>query len=471
MEQRTKRDLAIINLVSEFESQYENGSVQYLDEKAYYQLIRYYEEESQWSKALDVVNLALNQFKYRSDFYLFKAKILFALNENEQCLLCIQEAEHLSPNETEVLLLKAKALSKSKRFEESLAILSNVKKYVMASELTDLYLCESFIFEMMKDYDTMYEVLKKAIFLDPKHEEALDRMLLCTGLGRKYEESIVFFKHIIEIEPYSYLAWYNLGYAYNYIGEYEKAINAMEYSFIINPDFESGYLECAELCLQENQYERAFQIYEESNNIFGPDSELITNMAHCFIKMGKIDKTKYLLAKAIRLDPYNDEAYFLLGECYSKESNWYSAINAYHKAVNIDERCEDYYFGLAKAYVKVENYTKAVYNFNKATKNGPEQSIYWSEYVSFLLKIGLYEEALDILDEAEDYTFGANLLYCRAITLFYLGKRQEGMLILEEALTENFEEHNILFQIAPELEVDKEILSMIKYFKAELDEY
>lgn len=471
MEQRTKRDLALINLVSEFESKYESGKIQYLEEKVFYQLIRYYEEENQLPKALDVVDLALEQFKYRSEFYISKARILFSLNELELCLQYLNDAESISPNETEILILKAKSLSKLKRFEEALSLLSKVKKYTMASELTDLYICESFILEMMKDYDTMYDVLKKAIFLDPKHEEALDRMLLCTELGRKYEESIVFFQHIIEMEPYSYLAWYNLGHAYNYIGEYEKGINALEYSFIINPNFESGYMDCAELCIQENQYERAYHIYEECNNIFGPDSEYITSMANCFIKMGKVEKTKYLLAKAIRLDPYNDEAYYLLGECYSKEKNWYSAINAYHKAVNIDERCEDYYFGLAKAYVQVENYTKAVYNFNKATKNGPEQSYYWSEYVSFLLKIGLYDEALDILDEAEEYTFGANLLYCRAITLFHKGKRQEGLIVLEEALLENFEEYTILFQIAPELEVDKEILSMIKYFRAEMEEY
>ena len=38
------------------------------------------------------------------------------------------------------------------------------------------------------------------------------------------------------------------------------------------------------------------------------------------------------------------------------------------------------------------------------------------------------------------------------------------MELLEEALLENHELHTILFDIAPEMRLDKEINSMIKYF-------
>ena len=38
------------------------------------------------------------------------------------------------------------------------------------------------------------------------------------------------------------------------------------------------------------------------------------------------------------------------------------------------------------------------------------------------------------------------------------------MELLEEALLENFDEHKIIFDIAPELRLDKDINSMIKYF-------
>lgn len=467
MEQRTKRDLTLMNLVSDFEAKYESGKVDYLQEKTLFQLISYYEEERQLEKALDVVEIALEQFKYRSDFYILKARILLYQDDIEQCIEVLDQAAPIAPFENELSIIRAKALGAKGEFDEALILLDELKSSTMTSELSEVLICESYIYQLMKDHEMMYEVLKQSLHLNPKNEEALERMLQCTELSRKYEEGIEFFKELLDIEPYSYLAWYNLGHAYNYIGEYQKAIEAIEYSFIINPSFENGYLDCADICFQEGEFQRAYNIYAEANENFGPESDLIVSMATCQYKMKNITKAKHLLYKAIKLDPYNDEAYFTLGECYVQDNNWYSAINAYHKALDIDDASEEYYYHLAKAYVEVEDYTKATFNFNKAIKKGPIVSAFYADYASFLIKLGLYHEALCILDESEEYTYGADLLFCRAIALIHTGRREEGISFLEEAFEEDFNMHKIIFTISPEMEVDKEITSMIKYYKAE----
>ncbi|MBK8109758.1 MAG: hypothetical protein IPK46_05155 [Saprospiraceae bacterium] len=68
MEHKIKRDLQLINLVSDFESKFEQGNIDYVEEKTIYQLIEYYESEFQIEKAMEVVDVALEQFPYRSDF-------------------------------------------------------------------------------------------------------------------------------------------------------------------------------------------------------------------------------------------------------------------------------------------------------------------------------------------------------------------------------------------------------------------
>jgi tetratricopeptide (TPR) repeat protein len=165
-----------------------------------------------------------------------------------------------------------------------------------------------------------------------------------------------------------------------------KSNRRFEYSFIINPEFESGYLDCADTCLQIRNYEKALEIYIEANNKFGPNNELMVNIAHCYIYLNRIGIAKQWLLKAIKLDGYNDEAFFLLGECYSRDQVWYNAINAYHKAIELENRREEYYLGLAKAYLAVEDYNKATVNFQMATQTGPEDTLYWKEYICFLIK-------------------------------------------------------------------------------------
>jgi len=465
MEHKTKRDAALINLVSDFETKFENGNLGYIDEKAFFQLIEYYEEEFLPEKALEVTDVALEQFKYRSDFYIIKAKLLLNIGKHNECLQYLDIAGNIAPFETEISILRARALALKKDLSSSLEILENLKEYVSSSEMVEVLIAESFVYESMKDYHKMYDCLTVAVTMDPNNEEAMERIWISAELSRRYEDSVALHTKILDKYPYNYQAWYNLGHGYNCILEYEKAIEALEYSFIVNPEFESGYLDCADTCLQIKDFTKALEIYIEANQKFGPNSELMVNISNCYVNLGNINLAKQWLMKSIKLDSYNDEAFYLLGECYAKEGVWYNAINAYHKAIELDNRREEYYLGLAKAYLAVEEYNKATVNFQMATQTGPEETHYWKEYVCFLIKLSLLDEAEMILDEAEDYTYGADLLYCRAIVHYLKKEKSVCLELLEEALLENHEEHILIFDIAPELKLDKEVNAMISYYK------
>jgi tetratricopeptide (TPR) repeat protein len=414
-----------------------------------------------------VVNIALEQYKYRSDFYIIKARLLLASKKVSASLEVLDFVQLIAPYESEIPILRAKALAMSGDFTSAQSILESIKEKALSGDLLDVYLCESHVYELMKQYDMMYESLIQAVQIDPLNEEVLSRLWTSINLSRKYIECIAIHKQLLDKNPYSYLAWYNLGHAYACIQEYEMAIDAIEYSFIINPEFENGYIDCADLCVSIQNYERALGIYQEANLIFGNDSELLVYISECQILLNRIAEAKENLFLAIKYDNYNDEAYYNLAQCYHRQGEWYSAISAYHKALSIEDGIESYYLGLAKAYVQVEDYTKATINFKMATKTGHELFICWYEYACFLLKMGLYTEAIIVLDDADEYTYAAELIYCRAMAHFFLKEKNLGLQYLEEALLENYSIHRIIFDIAPELEVNNEIQSMINYFKDE----
>ncbi|MCO6463597.1 MAG: tetratricopeptide repeat protein [Saprospiraceae bacterium] len=467
MENKIKRDTAFINLVSDFESRFEQGEVGYLEEKIFFQLIEYYEDEYLYEKSLEVVDIALQQYKYRSDFYIVKARLQLNLNKIDAGLETLRIAENVAPFEREIGILKARAYAFKKQFDLAQEILQDLSLGATKSDFVDILIAESFVYEHMKDFDAMYNALATAVAHDCRNEEAMERIWISVELSRRYEDSVELHKSIINNDPYNYQAWYNLGHGYICIGEYEKAIEALEYSFIVNPEFESAYLDCADICREIRNFERALEIYVEANTKFGPNHELMVNIAQCNIELNRIGVAKQWLLKSIRRDSYNDEAYYLLGECYAKDGIWYNAINAYHKAIDIETRREEYYLGLAKAYVAVEDYNKATINFQKATETGPEETLYWREYASFLVKLGLYDEALQVLDEADEHTYGTDLVYCRAAALYLSKDKEECMFLLEDALPEDYASHTIIFDLAPEIRLDKEIWAMVKYYKEE----
>ena len=53
MDNRTKRDVTFLNLVSDFETNFEKGQPIAFDEKTFLEIIRFYEEELQYDKAIE----------------------------------------------------------------------------------------------------------------------------------------------------------------------------------------------------------------------------------------------------------------------------------------------------------------------------------------------------------------------------------------------------------------------------------
>lgn len=468
MEHRIKRDVSFLNLLSDFETNFENGQNIIYQEKTFLEIIRFYEEELQYDKAIEVADLALEKYSYRSDFYIIKARLLFQTNFHEEALKLLDIAERNSPFEHDILLLKIRILAFQGKVSDAKNILLDMKRYVTSSDLSDVYLSESYINEVMQDYDGMYENLSKAIISDENNEEAFERIGFAVQLSKKYKQSIQFHEMVLNEHPFNYLAWYNLGHALACEGEYQKAIDAIEYSFITEENFENGYLDCADICIQEKEFKRALGIYESYIEVFGINEEVLINMAECQYQLGNLNKARILLNKLLKLDPYNDEVYYKLGLCYAQAKNWVKAINAYHKAITLEDSCEDYYHSIAIAHNAVGSFDKAEFFFNKSIETEPEQSQYWRDYISFLIKLGKKEKALVILSEADDFTFGADLLFCKGVALYLSKKTKEAFEAFEEGLKEDFQQHSLIFEIEPELLLNKELQSMITYYQGEL---
>jgi tetratricopeptide (TPR) repeat protein len=313
----------------------------------------------------------------------------------------------------------------------------------------------------------MFASLKEILDIMPLHNVALERVFICVDLAKNFKESIAYHNTLLEVNPYNFLAWYNLGHAYACTGEYEKAISSMEYSFIINKDFELAYLDCADLCIQTKNHTKALAIFEEANNYFGPDSEILVEIANCHLSMDNLLSAKANLFSALRLDSYNDEIFFYLGQCYLKEKASHSAISAFKKAIKLENNREEYYEGLALAYVQIGDNANAVVYYELATEIAPEQEHLWYQLASLLVKLDRIDEALDVLDNAENDAVGPELLYCRAVCLSLIGRKKEALVILDEALIDNFDMHNKLFELDPSLKFDKDILSIIHYYEGE----
>ncbi len=465
MNQQNNRNSNIQNaLISEYEAMSQKGTVGFYEETVFLTLIEYYQKAELLGKAMEVVDHAIKQHSYSSTFHKKKAELLLEKGCATQALTCLDQAELFSPSEFETILLRVESLNMLGYYEEAHALLQQLEKQASKKELSEIFLSKAILFESRQEFKNMFLALKKSILNDSSNTEALSRIWFSVEMSRCFDDSIVLHKRLIDLDPYNYVAWYNLGYSYNAKGDHSEAADAFEYAYLINNQFEFAYRDCANACLKLHQYQRALDCYKEALEYVKPDSDIMVNMGFCFEQLNDLSKAKSFYLKAAQLNPLNDNVYYRLGECYNKEEKWNSAIAAYEKALSIEDLKEEYYTALGKCYFQVNEFDLAEKFYSKATEIAPEISTCWIQYTFFLLETGAFESVFETLEEARFYSYGIELSYCKIACLFEVGERAEALKLLNDTLAENDFKEQEIYKYLPSFRNDSEVKSIISIY-------
>ena len=458
---------AVFYLISKLENMIDKGGVFFPHEGQYHDLIDYYEGEYLFERALEVVDYAILQYSLSPDFYLRKAELMLQNGQAEQALATLDKADLLVPHCLTTSLLRAEGFAAIGMHDEAIQLLEAMRENVDGQDLSKVYAQEGLIYHFKREYEREYLMLEAALREDPNNNEALSRMWYCVEAARKHRESVELHKAIIDQNPFSTLAWYNLGAAQQYLCNHNEAIEAYEYAFLTNPNFEFAYRACAEVCMDIMDYHKALQCYQELLERCEPDDDLFLCIGKCYENLKNYPVARTFFEQAATFNPLNDEALFHIGTCFASQKKWKKAIGFYLKAIRTNELDENYFAALGEAYFQTGNYKDAELHLKAAADIAPEMADYWIRLARFYMDTQRIEEALEVLDEAEEYTFGSEILYYRSAFLFKMGKKREALLVLEEALCEDFYAHGSMFSLLPMMAKDSEVKAVISIFQPE----
>ena len=466
----SKHSTDIDQIVSKYESMLKSEEITSFDELVFIQLVDYYEKEFNLSKAFEAINKAIETYKFSPSLHARKAKLLLDTHDPDLATESIDRAEIFGYPYVEAQTLRAEALCQLGKYEESEYILRNLKLgyHPNSEELAQICFIEATIYECQDQYEKMFYALRATLLEKPTHEKALRRMFMCVELAKKHKESIVLHNQLIDQKPYSELAWFNLGHAYYYCNNYQDAIDSFEYAYIINPKFESAYRDCIEVCLATKNYSQGLKCIEEAIEHIDIDGDLLLKRGQCHEFLDDVAKAKVHYFRSLSYNPKDDEVYFRIAECYSKEQLWESAIHFYKQAIRIDQQREDYLVGLAKSYYNLGRIRKADLTFQKVIDMSPQESSIWSEYIELLIKRNELSKANLFLQEAGNIANGSELLYCHSACLFLNGEEVKAFSVLEEAVITDFANHNKIYELVPSLKNNRKVNALIRYFESEV---
>ncbi|MEO1626674.1 MAG: tetratricopeptide repeat protein [Bacteroidota bacterium] len=453
-------------LISQYEAMSHKGTVGFIEETVFHRIISHYRQGNRPDQAISAVDHALDQHPYFADFYLLKAQILFEKGCRQLALDCLSQAELFAPESLESSLLRAEILISLEHNEEAFALLERLKLVAnSAEELSEVYFCEACVYEFLEQFDQMFFALRQAMHSTPRNKSALKRLWYSVELSKRYKESIRLHEFLIDRDPYCHICWYNLGHAHFCLGKFQEAADAFEYAYLIDANFSSAYKDCAESYLRMGNFSKALNCYEDALEQVEADYELYVKLGYCYDQLHDPGMAQAFYLKAISANPLDDAAYYQMGQSLASQCSWTRAITYYHKAIELNDCFEEYMAALATAYHQTEQNEEAQKWFLQAAETAPEQANAWIQYASFLLDIGHLEEALLCLEDACSFAGGVELLYGRAAVLLLMGHRKQGLSLLNQALQDDYDKRDALFDMAPELESDEEVQIVFSIYR------
>ena len=438
----------------------------FIEEESFLRLVDYFDENENLSAALEAVNFAVKQYPYSSSLYIRKADILLAFQNYQEALFFLQKAEVLDSRNINLYILKTDAylaLDEHEKatalLEEAIIVFEGVEKTELLFELADVY-------DDYEEFDKVFNCLKLILEQDPVNEEALYKICFWADYTGRNEESIDIHTKIIDEFPYTQLAWFNLGAAYQGLKLYEKSVDAYQYAIAIDEKFDYAYRNLGDAYLKLRKYREAIEALQKVLELSMPEDAIYEAIGYCYEKLKNPAQARFNYRKAVHLNSLESRLYFKIAGTYMQESQWESAVKNIENAMSINRANPDFHFSLAQCYIQLGRIKDAVIHFTQFIKARPRNIKGWKELIRCLYDAGYYEEALEQVDNAQKSTDNKPLLfYYKSAVLFSIGKSKEALLNLHFGIQNAPQLIRHFIELNPSLLQNSSVANIISIYK------
>jgi tetratricopeptide (TPR) repeat protein len=426
----------IRELVKQFQNLKAGRGNSFLEEEAFEKIIDYFDDVEDLPQALEAAEMGIEQYPYSSALLIKKADLLIATRHYTEALEILNHAELLDSNDINLYILKTDVYLALDQQEKAVELLENALQLFDGQERIELLFELADVYDDYEEFDKIFDCLKLILEQEPTNEEALYKICFWTDFTGRNEESITLHTHIIDENPYSELAWFNLAAAFQGMKLYEKAIDAYKYAVTIDEKFDYAYRNMGDAFIRLRKYKDAIEVLEKVLELSRPEDVIYEAIGHCYDRMKNFAQARFYYRKASHLNQGDSKLYYKIACTYINEEQWSMAVKQLESAMQIHRLQPEYNLAMGECKMQMGDYKEAIQYFSNVVRQRPRNISSWEALIRCLYQGEFFEEALEQVKAAIKITEGKPIfLYYLSAILLALGKTKEALLQLESALT------------------------------------
>lgn len=447
-----------------FESMLKTNKVLFFDSSEFENIIHYYLEEGKINLAKKALKLGLTQHPTSVDLRLFQVEIYVFEEKLELAEKLINELQAIEHFNEEIHIQKANILSKKGCHQEAVIELQTALE--MTEDEADIYSMLGMEYLFVENFEEAKNCFEKCLELDPEDFSALYNIVYCFEFLEKTDEAIRFLTGFIEKNPYSEIAWHQLGRQFASIGMLHEAIRAYDFANLIDGNFTGAYLEKGKVLEELKRYREAIQNYKITLTLDDPSSFALLSIGRCYEKINKPKLAIRHYKEAVHIDPLLDKGWKAITKFHFKYKNYPKALEAIQKAINLDGENSHYWKLAARIHTVLAQYEQAVEAYAKAISLGNYKLSTWLELADLLILVNESEFALEQLLLAEPlFPNKSKVSYRLAGLYFTLNNEEKAEFYLMQSLVLNPENISIIQSIFPDFFKSLKLSQILDDFK------
>lgn len=450
--------------LSKFESMLKSNKVYFFDSQEFEDIVYYYMDLGKMNLAKKAIELSLTQHPTSTPLKLIKVELLIYENKISDAERLLTSIEKIEPNLDEVYIQKAAILSKKDKHVE--AVLQLEKALELTNDPADVHNLLGMEYLFLEKFDISRSHFENCLKQEKDDHTALYNVIYCYDMSDKNQEAIKFLNRFIDDNPFSEVAWHQLGRQYSKNSKFNEAIRAFDYAILIDDHFIGAYLEKGAVLEILKRYEEAISNYMFVTQIGDPTVFTYLQIANCYKKLDDAKMAIKYYHKAVQEDPMIELSWLELTHLYLKEDNAQKALYFIQKALEVDSNNCDYLNRFAEINIRLNLFEEAAKAFQESISLGDERLEVYLALTDVLHFIGDYKDALDILGLCNKlYPDTVEILYRLSGINFILRQNNDGLFYLENALKLDFSYHTILEELYPTIYNKEMVKVLIEKFR------
>lgn len=450
--------------LTKFESMLKTNSVYFFDSVEFEEIVHYYLDSGKNSLAKKAIKLGLTQHPNSIILKLLRAELLIFDGELDGASILLKEIQAIEPTNEEVYVQQANISSKIDNHKEAINLLKIALAYT--DDKADVLAMIGMEYLYLDDFDEARLSFAKCLEVDYEDYSSLYNVIYCFDMESRHQEAIEYLNGYIDKDPYSEVAWHQLGRQHFILEQYELALRAFDYAVLIDEHFVGAYLEKAKTLEQLNDFEGAIENYKTTLQLDDATAFVFLRIGECYEKLNLISLAIQFYKKAVHEDPLLDKGWVVLTNLVLKQKKYNKALFFINKAIEIDENNPVYWRKYAEINLKLDYFEEAIEAFQRCISLQDYDIEIWVGLADVLCFLGDFEDALTNLLKAKNYFKDFAEIDYRLSGLYFKFKNYEkGAANLKQALSVDYGYHSILKELFPEVYNMQMVQDIILEFK------